>query len=94
MRSNKYGQNATMIYREELFRLDPSFAGLASTLKLSRFNLYSLVNALIRRSAIRTGDRPRERNIFWNRACSKSRVRWPLFQFDGMESLQSRNGFV
>ena len=34
MKSNKYGQNATIVYREEVFRLDPSFAGLASTLKI------------------------------------------------------------
>ena len=28
-RSNKYSQNSTVIYREQLFRLDPSFSGSA-----------------------------------------------------------------
>ena len=30
-RSNIYGQNSTVIYREQLFRLDPSFSGWAFT---------------------------------------------------------------
>ena len=42
-RSNQFGQNATIFYRKQLFRLDPEFSGLC----LKSVHQLSLISNLV-----------------------------------------------